>query len=99
MKSRFCSGFSIFQAWLSNHAAWPSGIFPSSTTAGERPISENTLLNGQGCRHDVIEWQLVYHAEGDEMQAAYNRAEFLHERKKMMQRKRAEQEGGEPTRP
>jgi integrase len=44
----------------------------------------STLLNEQGYRHDVIERQLA-HAEHNSVRAAYNRAEYLPERKKMMQ--------------
>lgn len=44
----------------------------------------STLLNEQGYRHDVIERQLA-HAEKNAVRAAYNRAEYLPERKKMMQ--------------
>ena len=41
-------------------------------------------LNEQGCRHDFIGQQLVY-AERNEARAACDRAEYLPERKKMMQ--------------
>ena len=44
----------------------------------------STLLNEQGYRHDVIERQLA-HAERNSVRAAYNRAEYLPERKAMMQ--------------
>lgn len=44
----------------------------------------STLLNEQGYRSDIIERQLA-HAEKDAVRAAYNRAEYLPERKKMMQ--------------
>lgn len=44
----------------------------------------STLLNEQGYRHDVIERQLA-HAEKNSVRAAYNRAEYLPERKTMMQ--------------
>ena len=44
----------------------------------------STLLNEQGWHHDAIERQLA-HAERDEVRAAYNRAEHLPERKRMMQ--------------
>ena len=43
----------------------------------------STILNEQGYRHDVIERQLA-HAEKNQVRAAYNRAEYLPERKKMM---------------
>ena len=44
----------------------------------------STLLNEQGWHHDAIEQQLA-HSERDEVRAAYNRAEHLPERRKMMQ--------------
>jgi integrase len=45
----------------------------------------STLLNEQGYRPDVIEAQLA-HGEKDAIRAAYNRAEYLNERREMMQR-------------
>ncbi|MFY9328178.1 MAG: integrase arm-type DNA-binding domain-containing protein [Georgfuchsia sp.] len=53
------------------------------TGHGFRSVA-STLLNEQGYRHDVIERQLA-HAERDTVRAAYNRAEYLTERKAMMQ--------------
>ena len=44
----------------------------------------STLLNEQGWNRDAIERQLA-HAERDDIRAAYNRAEHLPERRKMMQ--------------
>ncbi len=44
----------------------------------------STLLNEQGWHRDAVERQLA-HAERDSIRAAYNRAEHLPERKKMMQ--------------
>ena len=44
----------------------------------------STLLNEQGWNRDAIERQLA-HAEGNGVRAAYNYAEFLPERRKMMQ--------------
>jgi integrase len=44
----------------------------------------STLLNEQGWRPDVIEKQLA-HRERDRIRAAYNRADYLEERRKMMQ--------------
>lgn len=43
----------------------------------------STILNEQGWRSDVIERQLA-HAPRDQVRAAYNRAEYLPERRKMM---------------
>jgi integrase len=44
----------------------------------------STLLNEMGYPSDVIERQLA-HAPGNKVRAAYNRAEYLPERRKMMQ--------------
>jgi integrase len=44
----------------------------------------STLLNEQGWNRDAIERQLA-HAERNNVRAAYNFAEFLPERRKMMQ--------------
>lgn len=44
----------------------------------------STLLNEQGYRPDIIETQLS-HVEGNAVRAAYNRSEYLEERRKMMQ--------------
>lgn len=53
------------------------------TGHGFRSVA-STILNEQGYRHDVIERQLA-HAERNQVRAAYNRAEYLPERKVMMQ--------------
>ena len=53
------------------------------TGHGFRSVA-STLLNEQGYRDDVIERQLA-HAEKNAVRAAYNRAEYLPERKAMMQ--------------
>lgn len=44
----------------------------------------STCLNEQGWHPDLIELQLA-HAERDEVRSAYNRAQRLAERRKMMQ--------------
>jgi hypothetical protein len=44
----------------------------------------STLLNERGWDGDIIERQLA-HAERDNVRAAYNYAEYLPERRKMMQ--------------
>jgi integrase len=44
----------------------------------------STLLNEQGFRPDVIERQLA-HTERNRIRAAYNRAEYLEERRQLMQ--------------
>ena len=43
----------------------------------------STILNEQGFRADVIEWQLA-HTERNKVRAAYNHAEYLPERRQMM---------------
>src|SRR6266581_37284 len=53
------------------------------TGHGFRSVA-STLLNEQGFRADLIERQLA-HAEKNAVRAAYNRAEYLPKRKKMMQ--------------
>lgn len=53
------------------------------TGHGFRAVA-STMLNEQGYRPDVIERQLA-HCERDEVRGAYNRAEYLTERVKMMQ--------------
>jgi len=44
----------------------------------------STLLNEQGWNRDAIERQLA-HAERNNVRAAYNHAEYLQERRRMMQ--------------
>ncbi len=44
----------------------------------------STLLNEQGYTPDVIERQLA-HVPSNQVRAVYNRAEYLPERRKMMQ--------------
>ena|SRR5690348_15901721 len=44
----------------------------------------SSLLNEQGWAPDVIERQLA-HAERNKVRAAYNRAQYMAERRKMMQ--------------
>lgn len=53
------------------------------TGHGFRSVA-STLLNEHGFRHDVIERQLA-HVEKNTVRAAYNRAEYLPERRAMMQ--------------
>ena len=53
------------------------------TGHGFRSVA-STMLNEQGYRQDVIERQLA-HSEMNAVRAAYNRAEYLPERKNMMQ--------------
>ena len=53
------------------------------TTHGFRAMA-STLLNEQGYRSDLIEAQLA-HKEADKVRAAYNRAQYMQERRDMMQ--------------
>ena len=53
------------------------------TGHGFRAVA-STMLNECGFRADVIERQLA-HSERDKVRAAYNRAEYLPERTKMLQ--------------
>ena len=53
------------------------------TGHGFRAVA-STILNEAGFRADVIERQLA-HCERNDVRGAYNRAEYLPERRKMMQ--------------
>lgn len=55
----------------------------TGTSHGFRKTA-STWLNEQGYNRDAIERQLA-HAEKDKVRAAYNKAQFLEERKEMMQ--------------
>lgn len=59
------------------------GYYRRMTGHGFRSLA-STILNEKGYAPDVIERQLA-HEENDKIRAAYNRAEYLPERKKMMQ--------------
>lgn len=65
-------------------ALYRLGYKGKMTGHGFRTVA-STILNEAGFRADVIERQLA-HSERDEVRGAYNRAEYLPERKKMMQR-------------
>ena len=60
------------------------GYQPGEMTGHGFRSMASTLLNEQGWNRDAIERQLA-HAEGDEVRAAYNYAQYLPERRKMMQ--------------
>ncbi|OGA46250.1 MAG: integrase [Betaproteobacteria bacterium RIFCSPLOWO2_12_FULL_63_13] len=64
-------------------ALYRLGYKGKMTGHGFRGVA-STMLNEKGFRADVIERQLA-HSERDEVRGAYNRAEYLPERKKMMQ--------------
>ena len=53
------------------------------TIHGFRSVA-STLLNERGHKHDVIEAQLA-HAGYDKIRAIYNRAEYMDERRSLMQ--------------
>ncbi len=59
--------------------------FKGKTTVHGFRATASTILNEQGYRSDVIERQLA-HVEGNKVRAAYNHAEYLDERVKMMQK-------------
>lgn len=59
------------------------GYQGSMTGHGFRTLA-STILNEKGYQPDVIERQLA-HEDSEKIRAAYNRAEYLLERKKMMQ--------------
>ncbi|MGB4101010.1 MAG: tyrosine-type recombinase/integrase [Alphaproteobacteria bacterium] len=59
------------------------GYAGKMTGHGFRSLA-STILNERGFAPDVIERQLA-HEDGDKIRSAYNRAEYLLERKKMMQ--------------
>lgn len=59
------------------------GYAGKMTGHGFRAVA-STVLNEQGFRSDVIERQLA-HCERNAVRGAYNRAEYLKERKRMMQ--------------
>jgi integrase len=65
------------------YALYRMGYHSRATGHGFRATA-STILNEQGFRADVIERQLA-HGERSKVRAAYNHAEYLPERKKMMQ--------------
>lgn len=54
------------------------------TTHGFRALAMTTLKEKLGYRHEAVDRQLA-HAQKDKIASAYDRAQFLDERKKMMQ--------------
>jgi integrase len=65
------------------YAIYRMGYHSRATGHGFRATA-STILNEQGFKSDVIERQLA-HAERNKVRAAYNRAQYLPERRKMMQ--------------
>jgi integrase len=66
------------------YALYRMGYHSRATVHGFRAMA-STALNEMGFRSDVIERQLA-HEERDAVRAAYNRAEYLGERRAMMKR-------------
>jgi integrase len=64
------------------YALYRLGYHKRATVHGFRALA-STILNETGFRPDVIERQLA-HAERNKVRAAYNRSEYLKERRKMM---------------
>jgi integrase len=59
------------------------GYHSRMTGHGFRGLA-STILNGNGFESDWIERQLA-HSERDDVRAAYNHAQYLSERRRMMQ--------------
>ena len=66
------------------YALYRMGYHGRATVHGFRAMA-STALNEMGFRTDVIERQLA-HEPGNAVRAAYNRAEYLNERRAMMER-------------
>ena len=66
------------------YALYRIGYHGRATVHGFRSMA-STALNEMGFRPDVIERQLA-HQEQNATRAAYNRAEYLNERRAMMKR-------------
>ncbi len=58
--------------------------YHSRTTAHGFRATASTILNEHGFSSDIIERQLA-HAERNKVRASYNHAEYLPERRKMME--------------
>jgi integrase len=65
------------------YALYRMGYHTRATSHGFRSTA-STILNEHGFSADVIERQLA-HTERNKVRAAYNHAQYLHERRKMMQ--------------
>jgi integrase len=65
------------------YALYRMGYHSRTTGHGFRSMA-STILNEHGFRADVIERQLA-HSERNTVRAAYNHAQYLPERRKMMQ--------------
>jgi integrase len=65
------------------YAIYRMGYHSRTTGHGFRATA-STILNEKGFKHDVIERQLA-HADNDKVRAAYNHAQYIPERREMMQ--------------
>ena len=65
------------------YAMYRMGYHGRATVHGFRATA-STILNEKGFRSDVIEL-LLAHVEKNQVRAAYNRAEYLDERRKILQ--------------
>ncbi len=65
------------------YAMYRTGYHKRATVHGFRATA-STILNESGFPPDVIERQLA-HVDRNKLRAAYNRSEYLEERRKMMQ--------------
>ena len=65
------------------YAMYRMGYHGRATVHGFRATA-STILNEKGFRNDVIEL-LLAHVEKNQIRAAYNRAEYLDERRKILQ--------------
>jgi len=63
---------------VSHGLSWKATIHGFRSTA-------STVLNEHGFPSDVIERQLAHSGSGNKVRAAYNHAQYLTERRKMMQ--------------
>ncbi|MDF0604042.1 integrase arm-type DNA-binding domain-containing protein [Neisseriaceae bacterium TC5R-5] len=66
-----------------SYTMWRMGYKDIATPHGFRALA-STVLNEEGFKPDIIERQLA-HAERNKVRAAYHRAEYLEERRTMMQ--------------
>jgi integrase len=60
------------------------GYRGKATGHGFRALAMSTIKENLGYRHEVVDRQLA-HAHRNSVDAAYDRAQFLDERRKMMQ--------------
>ena len=77
-----CEGYMSNNTML--YALYRMGYHGRATVHGFRALA-STALNEMGFRSDVVERQLA-HQEQNSVRAAYNRAEYLFERRVMMNR-------------